>query len=151
MQFEEIKELIKLFDESSITSLTIKEQEFAINLAKEQIIATTQLTQPQNVVIQQPQIQTTQEQPKEQKTVKKSGEELKSPMVGTFYRCPSPDKPAFVNVGDRVKKGQTLCILEAMKIMNEIEAEFDCKILEFLVDDGQPVEYDMPLFLVERV
>ena len=151
MQFEEIKELIKLFDESSITSLTIKEQEFAINLAKEQIIATTQLTQPQHVVIQQPQIQTTQEQPKEQKTVKKSGEDIKSPMVGTFYRCPSPDKPAFVNVGDVIKKGQTLCILEAMKIMNDVEAEFDCKIIDILVQNGSPVEYNMPIFIVEKV
>ena len=72
-------------------------------------------------------------------------------MVGTFYRSPSPDSPPFVNVGDTVRKGQTLCILEAMKIMNELEAEFDCKILDILVEDGQPVEYDMPLFLVEKV
>ena len=72
-------------------------------------------------------------------------------MVGTFYRAPSPDSPPFVKVGDTVRKGQTIGIIEAMKIFNEIEAEFDCKILEILVEDGQPVEYDMPLFLVERL
>jgi acetyl-CoA carboxylase biotin carboxyl carrier protein len=78
-------------------------------------------------------------------------DKITSPMVGTFYRAPSPDSPPFVNVGDTVRKGQTLCILEAMKIMNELEAEFDCKIIDILVEDGQPVEYDMPLFLVEKV
>lgn len=72
-------------------------------------------------------------------------------MVGTFYRCPSPDSPAYVNVGDKVKKGQTLGIIEAMKIMNEIEAEFDCKILEIVPSDAQPVEYNSNLFIVERI
>ena len=72
-------------------------------------------------------------------------------MVGTFYASPSPESPAFVSVGDTVRKGQTLCILEAMKIMNEVEAEFDCKILEILVKDGAPVEYDMPIFVVEKL
>ena len=81
----------------------------------------------------------------------KSGEVINSPMVGTYYSSPSPESPAFVEVGNTVKKGQTLCILEAMKIMNEVEAEFDCKILEILVKDGSPVEYDMPIFIVEKV
>ena len=72
-------------------------------------------------------------------------------MVGTYYASPSPESPSFVEVGSTVKKGQTLCILEAMKIMNEVEAEFDCKILEILVKDGSPVEYDMPIFVVEKL
>jgi acetyl-CoA carboxylase biotin carboxyl carrier protein len=72
-------------------------------------------------------------------------------MVGTFYKSPSPDAAPFVKVGDVVKKGQTLCILEAMKIMNEIDAEFDCKIVNILVDDSSPVEYNMPIFEVEKV
>ena len=76
---------------------------------------------------------------------------IKSPFVGTFYGSPSPGKPTYVKVGDKVKVGQTLCILEAMKIMNEVEAEFDCKILEILVKDGSPVEYDMPIFVVEKL
>jgi acetyl-CoA carboxylase biotin carboxyl carrier protein len=81
----------------------------------------------------------------------KAGDVINSPMVGTFYSSPSPESPAFVKVGDVVKKGKTLCILEAMKIMNEVEAEFDCKIVEILVTDGSPVEYDMPIFVVEKL
>jgi acetyl-CoA carboxylase biotin carboxyl carrier protein len=83
--------------------------------------------------------------------VAKSGETINSPMVGTYYSSPSPESPSFVEVGATVKKGQTLCILEAMKIMNEVEAEFDCKIVEILVKDGSPVEYDMPIFVVEKL
>ena len=74
---------------------------------------------------------------------------IKSPMIGTFYRSSSPDKPAFANVGDEIKKGQTICIIEAMKLFNEIESEFSGKIVKVLVDDTTPVEYDQPLFLVE--
>lgn len=80
-----------------------------------------------------------------------SGDVILSPMVGTFYASPSPDSPAFVKVGDVVRKGQVLAILEAMKIMNELEADFDCKILSVLATNGQPVEYDMPLFAVEKI
>ncbi len=80
-----------------------------------------------------------------------SSDTINAPMVGTYYSSPSPESPAFVKVGDVVRKGQTLCILEAMKIMNEVEAEFDCKILEILVQDASPVEYDMPLFVVEKI
>ncbi|MBM4253760.1 MAG: acetyl-CoA carboxylase biotin carboxyl carrier protein [Deltaproteobacteria bacterium] len=78
-----------------------------------------------------------------------SGRLLKSPFVGTFYRSPSPGSDAFVDIGKRVKKGDTLCIIEAMKLMNEIEAEFDGVIKEILVDNEQPVEFDQPLFVLE--
>lgn len=74
---------------------------------------------------------------------------IKSPMIGTFYRSSSPDKPPFVKVGDEIKKGQTICIIEAMKLFNEIESEFSGKIVKVLMDDTTPVEYDQPLFLVE--
>src|ERR1035437_2751733 len=74
---------------------------------------------------------------------------IKSPMIGTFYRSSAPDKPPFVNVGDEIKKGQTICIIEAMKLFNEIESEFSGKIVKVLVEDTTPVEYDQPLFLVE--
>jgi len=78
-----------------------------------------------------------------------SGRVLKSPFVGTFYRSSSPGSDSFVEVGKRVKKGDTLCIIEAMKLMNEIEAEFDGVIKEILVDNEQPVEFDQPLFVLE--
>jgi acetyl-CoA carboxylase biotin carboxyl carrier protein len=74
---------------------------------------------------------------------------IKSPMIGTFYRAPAPDKPSFVNVGDEIKPGQVVCIIEAMKLFNEIESEISGKIVKILVDGSSPVEYDQPLFLVE--
>jgi acetyl-CoA carboxylase biotin carboxyl carrier protein len=74
---------------------------------------------------------------------------IKSPMIGTFYRSSSPDKPAFANVGDSVAKGQVVCIIEAMKLFNDIESEISGKIVKVLVDDASPVEYDQPLFLVD--
>ena len=75
--------------------------------------------------------------------------EVAAPMVGTFYRSPAPDSPSFVEVGSRVKEGQTLCIIEAMKLMNEIEAECPGEVVEILVENGQPVEYGQVLFLIE--
>ncbi len=74
---------------------------------------------------------------------------IKSPMIGTFYRSPSPDKPPFVEVGDTIKQGDVICIVEAMKLFNEVESEVSGKIVKVLVDDASPVEYDQPLFLVE--
>ena len=75
--------------------------------------------------------------------------EVKSPMIGTFYRRPSPDKEAFVNIGDEIKPGSVLCVIEAMKLFNEIESEISGRIVKVLVDDSSPVEYDTPLFLVD--
>jgi acetyl-CoA carboxylase biotin carboxyl carrier protein len=74
---------------------------------------------------------------------------IKSPMIGTFYKSPSPDKPAFVQIGDEIKIGQVLCVVEAMKLFNEIESEVSGRIVKILVDNASPVEYDQPLFLVE--
>ena len=73
---------------------------------------------------------------------------IRSPMIGTFYRKPSPDKDVFIEVGDTVKEGEVLCVVEAMKLFNEIESEISCKIVKILVDDSSPVEFDQPLFLV---
>jgi acetyl-CoA carboxylase biotin carboxyl carrier protein len=75
--------------------------------------------------------------------------EVKSPMIGTFYRAPGPDKPPFIEVGDVIKAGDTVCVIEAMKLFNEIESEVSGKIVKVLVNDNTPVEYDQPLFLVE--
>ncbi|RMD94340.1 MAG: acetyl-CoA carboxylase biotin carboxyl carrier protein [Calditrichaeota bacterium] len=91
------------------------------------------------------------EQPAEAAEKAKAGVEIRSPMVGTFYRAPAPDADPYVQVGDMVQKGQVLCIIEAMKLMNEVEAEFPCRILEILVENAQPVEYNQPLFLVEKI
>lgn len=149
MDFKQIKELMRIFDKSGLQKIKIKEKDFEISLQKgggEVTVASA----PQNLT-QQTTMPAPSVQPEQEEVAKKKGEYITSPMVGTFYRAPSPDSPPFVQVGDTVSKGQTIGIIEAMKIFNEIEAEFDCKILEILVEDGQPVEYDMPLFLVERL
>ena len=154
MNQKDIKELMQLFDESDITKLKIEKKDFSISLSKEVSVVSTPVAQVTAPVSQpQPQLPQPQQEDQANKQVEekpKSGLTINSPMVGTFYKAPSPGAPAFVKVGDTVNKGQTVGIVEAMKIMNEIEAEFDCTILEVLVEDGQPVEFDTPLFLVEK-
>lgn len=153
MNFEEIKELIEIFNKGEASKLQISEGEFGIKLEKPSLFpvipASSAPVMPQPSIPVAP-IALTHETPKANEP-QTSGESINSPMVGTFYRCPSPDSPAYVNVGDKVKRGQTLGIIEAMKIMNEIEAEFDCKILEIVPADAQPVEYNSALFIVERI
>ena len=151
MTFKEIKEFIEVFDSSNLASLSIKDKDFKIELDKSS--KTIQTVQPQQEVIQADPTpaQSAPIQPTTPTTTQVEGETINSPMVGTFYQAPSPDSPPYVKVGDKVKAGQTVCIVEAMKIMNEIQAEFDCEILEVLVEDGQAVEFDTPLFKVKRV
>ena len=156
MNLEEIKELIRVFGRSKLDRLKIKDGEFEISMKKEdKNLVNVQLpAAAEEKALSAPAPAALPEAPAavvEKESAVEDGEIITSPMVGTFYAAPSPDSPPFVNVGDTVRKGQTLCILEAMKIMNELEAEFDCKILEILVQDGQPVEYDTPLFRVEKL
>lgn len=155
MKFDEIKELMRLFGKSKLDRIQIKQKDFEIEMEKggeTVVVETAPASQPQAAPAPAA-IPASSGSAAEETAVpeSKKGELITSPMVGTFYAAPSPDSPPFVKVGDTVRKGQTLCILEAMKIMNELEAEFDCKILEVLVEDGEPVEYDKPLFRVERL
>jgi acetyl-CoA carboxylase biotin carboxyl carrier protein len=154
MDFKDIKELIRVFDKSELNKLKVKEGEFEISMQRgfEGGVTTVTTSAPvaQATFASAP-VVTAAPVAVEAVSAPKSGDTITSPMVGTFYSSPSPESPAFVQVGSTVKKGQTLCILEAMKIMNEVEAEFDCKILEILVKDGSPVEYDMPIFVVEKL
>ena len=144
MEYDKIKQLMEDMGKSNIEELEIEFPEgMKISMKKNVAVAPVQ----QQVVAQQPTnipvIQTTQpveEEPKEEY------KEIKSPMVGTFYSKPSPDKEAFVKVGDKVKKGQVVCIIEAMKLMNEIEAEFDGEVVEVCLNDGDAGEYGKPLF-----
>ncbi len=153
MDFKEIKELIKVFDKSELNKLKVKDSQFEIALQKgfENNVQVPVLQSK----IQSSVIPNVIEAPLVEKVASSEkeilGKTIDSPMIGTFYASPSPEAPEFVKVGDKVKKGQTLCILEAMKIMNEVEAEFDCKIVDILVEDGKPVEYDMPLFVIETI
>ena len=143
---KQIKLLMKEFDDSSLSSMKINKEGFSIELEKATIA--TAIAAPVAVAapVATPVVAVTPAV-----TEEIAGDKILSPMVGTYYASPSPDSPLFVKEGDVVKKGQPLAILEAMKIMNELEAEFDCKIIKILVEDGKPVEYDMPLFVVEKI
>jgi len=147
MNVEVLEKIIKVFDESNVNVLDFENEEFRIHLDKS---ASAPATVAQSVA--QPQVQEKIVQQVEAKTeCEAEGDIIASPMVGTFYQAPSPDSPAYVKVGDKVNKGQTLCIIEAMKIMNEIEVEYNCEIVDILVEDGQPVEFDTPLFKVKKL
>ncbi|MBO8087256.1 MAG: acetyl-CoA carboxylase biotin carboxyl carrier protein [Marichromatium sp.] len=144
MRKQDIKDLMKFFDTTGASRLKIKDGEFEIEMEK----GTGTAPAPSVAPAPTPPAVSTAPAPE---APKEDGPTIKSPMVGTFYEAPAPGAAPFVKIGQSVKKGQPIAIIEAMKIMNEIEAEFDCKITGMLVEDGQPVEFDMPLFSVEKL
>ena len=163
MELKEIQDLIKFVSKTGVSEVEIEKDKFKITIkkAEKKEEQTVILQQPQQIatpqvqpVVQQQQPQQTQQPVQEQAAPKESTadskhDEIKSPMIGTFYRRPSPDKPNFVEVGDTVKAGDVICIIEAMKLFNEIEAEVSGTIVKILADDSTPVEYDQPLFLID--
>ncbi len=149
MTNREIKDLMRFFDGSDITKLKIKNGDFLIELQKG-LEGNTVVSAPAPAAAPVA-VASSVETAATPVVEEVSGDSIKSPMVGTFYTAPAPGAEPFVKVGTVVKKGQAVAIIEAMKIMNEIEAEFDCRIKEILLSDGQPVEFDMPLFVVEKV
>ncbi|MGG7048658.1 MULTISPECIES: acetyl-CoA carboxylase biotin carboxyl carrier protein [unclassified Campylobacter] len=150
MKKEDIKELIEFFNQMDMNKIKIKDGEFEVELEKfsDCCELPKPVLQPVAPAPQPLNIQVVNEKPAVVQTHKNT---LNSPMVGTFYAAPSPGAAPFAKVGQKVRKGDTIGIVEAMKIMNEIEAEFDCQITEILVADGQPVEFGMPLFGVEKI
>lgn len=148
MDMKQIKALLQEFDASTLSKLKITQDAFSIELEKNiGVVAAPVMAAP--VAVASAPVAPVESSAPAAPVL--SGDMIVSPMVGTFYSAPSPDSAAFVKVGDRVKKGQVIGILEAMKIMNELEAEFDCEILSVLVSDAQSVEYDMPLFAVKKL
>lgn len=160
MKTDDIAMLIDRLDNSSLVELELKTDEFEISLRKKEAFvseppapsvhtgtAISGSVQPAAAPVSGPVDSHAMEM---QAAAAQSGDLIESPIVGTFYRSPSPDSPAFVEEGSVVKEGETLCILEAMKVMNELEADYDCKVVEILVENGQMVEYGTPLFRVER-
>ena len=151
MDLRKIKKLMELLEESGIAEIEVKEGEESIKLSRNTSIS----SMPVQQVIQQPQpqIQATAQQPVKSDTQPSATAEnrntVNSPMVGTFYASASPESKPFVTIGQTVKKGDTLCILEAMKMMNQVQAESDGKIIEILVNNAEPVEFDQPLFVIE--
>ena len=157
MDFKQIQELIKMVNKSNIGELTIEQKDFRVTIKqKEEHVtqvmsapmqaAPVQMTAPQPTSIQ-PAVAS--EKPTQAETPAGNLITIKSPMIGTFYRKSSPDKPNLVDVGSDITPGQVVCIIEAMKLFNEIESEVSGKIVKVLVEDASPVEYDQPLFLVE--
>ncbi len=144
MDIDDLKELIGLLKDSDITELQIEKEGIKIKLKREKYFGHIETQQP-FIIEKKGEIEKEEEVEVEEKKLFT----VTSPIVGTFYRSPSPDAEPFVEVGTSVKKGQPLCIIEAMKLMNEIESEIDGTIVKILVESGQPVEYGEPLFLIE--
>lgn len=151
MELKEIKELIKLVSEAGVSEVEVERGDFKIAIKKLEEKVYVQSTAP----VMQPQVvmQAPSSAPVSPATpVTEAATNLitiKSPMIGTFYKSSSPEKPAFVGPGDEIVSGKVLCIIEAMKLFNEIEAEISGRIVKVLVENASPVEYDQPLFLVE--
>lgn len=151
MELKEIKELIKLVSEAEVSAVEVEKGDFKIAIKKVEE-RTTYVQAP--VVQQAPapiqvSVPAAPTAPASPIVVASNLLTIKSPMIGTYYKSSSPDKPAFVNIGDEIKVGSVLCIVEAMKLFNEIESEVSGKIVKILVENASPVEYDQPLFLVE--
>ena len=162
MDIKEIQNLIKFVAKSGATEVKLEMDDVKITIK-----TSSESTQDGTAIIQQLPVQAmptqvvqqptapvmTQESPNKDSTSNKQEEDkyitIKSPIIGTFYRKPSPDKPMFVEVGSTISKGDVVCIVEAMKLFNEIESEISGKIVKILVDDSTPVEFDQPLFLVD--
>jgi len=157
MDLKQIHELIKIVNKSNIGEISIEDKDGKVTIKQKEEPA-------QNVVSAAP--QTFYAQPQQQQQAPAAATStapaaaaaapkadnlitVKSPMIGTFYRRPSPDKPNFAEIGDEIAPGKVVCIIEAMKLFNEIESEISGKIVKILVEDSSPVEYDQPLFLVE--
>lgn len=147
MDLEKIEGLVKIIENSSLTEFSYKEGDLKITMSK--------LDNPPVVAAGVPAIAPAVSAAEAPAAALEEEEDEKlfitSPIVGTFYSAPSPDAPAFVKVGDQVKNGQTVCILEAMKLMNEIQSEFDCEIEAVLVSNEQKVEYGQPLFRIKKL
>jgi acetyl-CoA carboxylase biotin carboxyl carrier protein len=152
MDLRKLKKLIDLVQESGIGEIEITEGEEKVRISR-QAAGTPMVMAPQGMPMgyaPMPQAPAIAAAPAEAPApAEAKGHQLKSPMVGTFYRAPSPGAPSFVEIGQSVSKGQTLCIIEAMKLLNEIESDAAGTVKAILVENGQPVEYGQPLFLIE--
>ncbi|MGM0984733.1 MAG: acetyl-CoA carboxylase biotin carboxyl carrier protein [Pseudomonadota bacterium] len=151
MDIRKVKKLIELLEESNISEIEIQEGEESVRISRHPDGTNWQppMHQPQAAPAAPPhQAPSPSDEPAADAAPSFKGQTVNSPMVGTFYRSPAPGSKAFVEIGSSVKKGETICIVEAMKMMNQIEADRDGMIEAFLVDDGEPVEFDQPLLVI---
>lgn len=141
MELDEIKQLLELLKDTDITELQVEREGSRLKIRRERFISSFEVTPPAKREVPS---EVTEEAEETHKL-----ETITSPIVGIFHRSPAPEAPPFVETGTPVKKGQVLCIVEAMKLMNEIESDVDGVIAKILVENGHPVEYGEPLFLIE--
>ena len=151
MNLKEIKEIIALMNENDLAEIEIERDGLKLKLKKNTLEAAVQSGQPVSYSLHSIPSPKTNQQPVQPaaETPTRSGAEIKSPMVGTFYRAPSPEAAPFVEIGQTVEVGQVVCIVEAMKLMNEIKSEVRGKVTEISVDNAEPVEFGQTLFVVE--
>ena len=151
MDIKQIQDLIKFVSKSGVNEVSIEEKDFKITIKTTQ--EPTYVTASAPALVAAPvaaaPVAPAVESAAPPVEAASNLITIKSPMIGTFYRSSSPDKPSFVNVGDEISAGKVVCIVEAMKLFNEIESEVSGRIVKVLVDNAQPIEYDQPLFLVE--
>ncbi len=160
MDLRKIKKLIELLEESQLAEIEIHEGEESVRLTRQHpqpagtqtfaLPPQPQAAPPAPAATPQPQAASAADADDEAEETLPEGEVLRSPMVGTFYSASSPEAEPFVKVGSSVSSGDTLCLVEAMKMFNQIEAEFSGKVMAVLVEDGQPVEFDQPLFVIKK-
>ncbi len=144
MELEEIKQLLELLKDTDITELQIEREGAKLKIKRERFMPSFEIAQPVKHAVSAAAKEEAKKEEEAQRLVT-----ITSPIVGIFFRSPSPEAPPFVEPGSAVKKGQVLCIIEAMKLMNEIESDVDGVISKILVENSQPVEYGEPLFLIE--
>ncbi len=154
MDIRKVKKLIELLDESGVAEIEIKEGEESVRISRQSqtsqaMMAAPPMYAPPPPVAAAPAAAVAEAPVTESAAETIEGHAIKSPMVGTFYRAPSPGASSFVEVGQAVNAGDTLCIIEAMKLLNQIEADKAGTIKAILVENGQPVEYDQPLFIID--
>ncbi len=156
MRIKEIQNLIKFVAKSGVSEVKLEMEKLKLTIKTGSSGTQTVVQQAAPVVqipvIAEPQKPTTLPSEKQQESAPEEESKyftIKSPIIGTFYRKPSPDKPAFVEIGDSISEGSVLCVIEAMKLFNEIESEVSGKIVKVLVEDSMPVEFDQPLFLID--
>ena len=144
MDIRKIKKLIEMLQESDLKEIEVSQGDESVKIVRDRSVQANR-----NNIIQQPEVFSAEPQIQQEIEISKTeGNVITSPIVGTFYRKPSPDKDPFIRVGDTVEKGDVLCIIEAMKMMNEIKSEFSGTVTAIKVDDGEPVEFDQQLIIV---
>jgi len=154
MDLNLIKRLVKIVDTSGVTDLEIEENGIRVKIAKKirqaQVVADSAASaQTVTMPAAQAEVKVEEKTEKVEETIPANLHEIRSPIVGTFYRAPAPDADNYAEIGDQVSPGSVLCIVEAMKLMNEIESDVSGKISKILVENGKPVEYNQPLYLIE--